>query len=359
MIYDIAIIGGGASGLMLASLLPKDLKIAIIEKNSAIGQKIKISGGSKCNVTNEFINSSHYLGEQSFIEQVLENLSVKQLLEFLKKNGVHPHLNEKIVKGTFFCKSSQEMLNMFTTLTKHCHIHLNCEVLDVQYDELYTLQTTTKNILAKKLVIASGGLSYPSLGASGIGFDIAKKFGHTINTLNPALVGFTVQKEQFWFKQLSGLSLEVAINVENKRLEGSLLFTHKGCSGPVVLSASLYWKKGTLQIDFLPKKDSYLPKRFLKAFKENCGDEKNYKKLLRSYTMAPAGNFGYTKAEVTKGGVDTSQIQVDSMESKLQKDLYILGEVLDATGELGGYNFHWAFSTAFTCAKHLKGTLCA
>ena len=182
-------------------------------------------------------------------------------------------------------------------------------------------------------------MSYPSLGATDIGFKIAQKFGHTIIAPNPALVGFTVQKDQFWFKNLSGLSLEdVEIKVEDKVCRGGMLFTHKGCSGPVILSTSLYWQKGQISIDFLPSKKSYLPKRFKKVIQNSKFD-------IHNYSFSPAGNFGYTKAEVTKGGVDTNEIDVNTMESNLQKGLYFIGEVLDVTGELGGYNFQWAFSS--------------
>ncbi len=354
MIYDIAIIGAGASGLMTASLLPKSLNIAIIDSNAQIGAKIKISGGAKCNITNTTIDSSHYLGDQEFVNTVLKNLSVKELLEFLNSNGVRPYINEKIVKGTYFCHSSQDVITMFKNLTKHCHFYMEHKVENVSYDQYYTIHTNQKTIQVKKLIVASGGLSYASLGASSIGLDIAKQFGHTVSVTNPALVGFTVQKDQFWFKELSGLSIEAQISVEDKKLFGSMLFTHKGCSGPVILNSSLYWKKGTISIDFLPTKNSYLPKRFMKLFKEQYGNDFD-KKLLHNYIMAPAGNFGYTKAEVTKGGIDVSEIDSKDMQSKLQKDLYFIGEVLDVTGELGGYNFHWAFA----CAKTLKEQLCA
>ena len=354
MIYDIAIIGAGASGLMTASMLPKDLNIAIIDSNAQIGAKIKISGGSKCNITNTTIDSSHYLGDEEFVDSILKSLSVNELLEFLNTNGVKPHINEKIVKGTYFCHSSQDVIEMFKKLTYHCHFYMEHTVSNVSYEQHYTIDTNQKTIVAKKLIVASGGLSYPSLGASGIGFDIAKQFGHKVNATNPALVGFTVQKDQFWFKQLSGLSLEAQITVQGKKLYGSMLFTHKGCSGPVILNSSLYWKKGIISIDFLPTKNSYLPKRFMKFFKEQYGNSFD-KNLLHDYTMAPAGNFGYTKAEVTKGGIDVNEIDSKSMQSKLQKDLYFIGEVLDVTGELGGYNFHWAFA----CAKTLKEQLCA
>lgn len=344
MLYDIAIIGAGASGLMSASIInlqKQNKKVCIIDKMPKIGSKIKVSGGTKCNITNKYLSSDKYLGNQKFTKDVLDRFNNEDLLKFLNKNGVYPTLNEKIVKGTYFCKSSDDVIFMFKKFTTKSKYYLDITVEDVQFqNDKFIIQTNHQTIEAKKLIVASGGLSYPSLGATDIGFKIAKEFGHTIITPNPALVGFTVQKEQFWFKELSGLSLEnVHIKVGDKVCKGGLLFTHKGCSGPVILTTSLYWHKGQISIDFLPTKDSYLPKRFRQAIKNLDID-------IHNFIMSPAGNFGYTKAEVTKGGVDTLEIDEQSMESKLQKNLYFIGEVLDVTGELGGYNFQWAFSSA-------------
>ncbi|MCF6206600.1 MAG: NAD(P)/FAD-dependent oxidoreductase, partial [Sulfurovum sp.] len=190
---------------------------------------------------------------------------------------------------------------------------------------------------------------------------------------------FTVQKEQFFFKDLSGTSTDVVITVGDQRCEGSLLFAHKGISGPVVLDASLYWEKGKIEIDFLPgfdwsvfkrskKKISSLlplPKRVTKAFllqlniedQVGCAVSSETMKalqVLNRYTFAPAGTFGYAKAEVTRGGVATDEVDVLTMESKKQRGLFFIGEVLDVTGQLGGYNFQWAFSSAYVCAKRLK-----
>ncbi len=337
MIYDVVIIGAGASGLMAATTI-KNKTVCIIDKNPKIAQKIKISGGSKCNITNKYMNSSYYLGDEHFISNTLKSFDEKQLLSFLNKNGVNPKIDEKIVKGTYFCNSSEDVINMFKKLTTHCEFKLNADVFDVEYTDCFILKTDGATIKAKQLIVASGGLSYPSLGATDIGFKIAQKFGHKIITLNPALVGFTVQKDQFWFKELSGLSVDVRMKVQDKTIEGKMLFTHKGCSGPAVLSVSLYWQKGSLSIDFLPYQNSYLPKRFRKAIKDKDID-------IHNYIISPAGNFGYTKAEVTKGGIDTSELK-DNFESKLCKNLYFIGEVTNVTGELGGYNFQWAFSSA-------------
>ena len=347
MIYDVAIIGAGASGLMAASSIDKKHKVCLIDSNDSIGAKIKISGGSKCNITNKYLSATHYLANQNFVQNCFKKFDNKKLLKFLNQNKVFPKIDEKIVKGTYFCNSSNEVIDMFKSLTSHCIFKLNHQVANVsKQDDIFYIQTNKQTLKSKKLIVASGGLSYKTLGASDIGLKIASDFGHNIITTNPALVGFTVQKEQFWFKSLSGLSMEVKIKIDNKTIEGNLLFTHKGCSGPAILTTSLYWKKGQFSIDFKPYKNSYLPKRFKKVIK----DIEDFD--IHNYQMAPAGNFGYTKAEVTKGGVDISLID-DNFKSKLIKDLYFIGEVLDVTGELGGYNFQWAFSSGYICGKNL------
>lgn len=353
--------------------------VCLIDSNAKVGSKIKISGGAKCNITNELVTSKNYLGDREFVKELLSNYSKDDLLNFLNSNGVYPKLNPKIVKGTYFCNSSQDVIDMFLKLTTHVKKYLNTKVLDVDFkNNTFKIKTNKQTIEAKKVVVASGGLSYASLGASSIGFDIAKKFGHTIEKLEPALVGFTVQKDQFWFKNLSGVSTYVNSFVEGKRFEGSLLFAHKGCSGPVILTTSLYWKKGKIAIDFLPKKEieNFLkgnrkissalpfPKRFTQEFLRSINledksvsslsnEEKEKLKTLKYYEFAPAGNFGYTKAEVTKGGVYTDEISHDNFESQKQKNLYFLGECLNLTGELGGFNFQIAFSSAYKCAQNI------
>lgn len=378
MIYDIAIIGAGASGLMLSSLI-KNKKIILLEANDKIGKKIKISGGGKCNITNSHINSHNYLiNNELFIKNILNNFTNEDLLKFLNKNNVYPKIDERLVKGTYFCDSSSLIISMFYKLISHINLQLNQVVIDVSYKNEFIINTNKNIFKSKKVIIASGGLSYTNLGASCIAFDIAKKFGHTIKTLNPALVGFTVQKEQFWFKLLSGLSLKVEIKIGKKIFNGGFLFTHKGCSGPVILNSSLYWSKGDIQIDFIPNiknisnlfnshkfiSSSFnLPKRFIieflksinledKAMNKLTIDEKKRLSIIKKYKFSPAGNFGYKKAEVTKGGINTYEID-DNMQSKLKKNLYFIGECLDITGELGGYNFQSAFSSAFVCSKDL------
>ena len=377
-IYDIAIIGAGASGLMAASMM-SNKNIAIIDSNSKIGLKILASGGGKCNVTNKNVTADNYLGHKEFVQKTLDSFTNKELLSFLDKFKLEL---EQRRYGQYFCKkSAKDLVSIFEKLTKHCHFFMGSKVLDVEFNKYFKIKTEKKIIEAKKVIVASGGISYTSIGASSIGYDIAKSFGHRIATPLPALVGLTVQKDQFWMKKLSGISFNSKLSVEEKILESDLLFTHKGISGPVVLSGSLYWKKGKIALDFLPnynlkklldkkvkKKISSqipLPKRFMIEFlsslhvedKQVCElkkEEIEKLQLLKHYEFAPAGNFGFTKAEVTKGGVNTDEINFPSFESKLQKDLYFIGEVLDVTGELGGYNFQWAFSSANSLANHIQ-----
>ena len=202
MIYDIVIIGAGASGLMAASELQKqNLSICIIDSNKKIGEKIKISGGGKCNITNKYMNENYFLGDKNFISNTLKNFTQNDLLKFLNQNDVYPKINEKIVKGTYFCNSSSDVISMFKKLTQKCVFKLDTKVIDVDYkNENYIIETNNNIVKSKKLIVASGGVSYPIIGASDIGFKIAQKFGHNIIKLNPALVGFTVQKINFGLK---------------------------------------------------------------------------------------------------------------------------------------------------------------
>ncbi|XPV82012.1 MAG: NAD(P)/FAD-dependent oxidoreductase [Halarcobacter sp.] len=363
---------------MFASKIKSD-NVCLIDSNSKVGEKIKVSGGAKCNITNENLSEKNYLGDKEFVKTALNEFSNKDLLAFLNSNTVFPKINPKIIKGTYFCNSSSDVIKMFEKLTSKVKKYLNTKVIDISFDEIFKITTNKNIILAKKVVVASGGLSYESLGASSIAYDIAKKFGHTIIKTSPALVGFTVQKDQFWFKNLSGISCDVNISIDEKEFEGSLLFAHKGCSGPVILNSSLYWQKGKISIDFLKKQnlEKYLkgnkkissaiplPKRFMQEFLNSIEledksissltkDEKQKLKILKNYEFSPAGTFGFTKAEVTKGGIFTNEIEINTYESKLQKNLFFIGECLDITGELGGYNFQIVFAQAVSCAKNLN-----
>ncbi len=378
-VIDIVIIGAGASGLMVASQLEGE-EIVIVESNPKIGAKILISGGGKCNITNQSIEASDYLGNPYFIEEVFKQFDQNDLLLWIAKRGLKPKIR---TRGQYFCtQSANELVNIFKKETKKHTIALNTEVQNIsKRGELFYIECANKKYTAKKVVIASGGLSYAKIGASDIGLKIAQSFEHTIIATNPALVGFTLQKEQFFFKALSGISTAVEIRIGDKLCDGALLFAHKGISGPAVLDASLFWQKGIISIDFLPDwsfephLDSKkfissllpLPKSLSKAFlnewdiedrpmNQLSKIEREKLKMLKEYSFAPAGNFGYSKAEATKGGVNSNEIDSKTMMSKKVKNLYFVGEVVDVTGKLGGYNFQWAFSSAVVCGKDLKGS---
>ena len=378
---NIVIIGSGASGLMLAALI-EEKSILIIDNNSKVGSKILVSGGGKCNITNGKVSPKNYLGNQRFIRNIIKRFDQNDLLSWFGDRGLTPVIRKN---NQYFCENSaKEVVDILKREIDSNLLQLETEVLKVEKkSDLFEVTTSKGKVFAQKVVVASGGLSFPILGATSIGYEIAKVFNHEVHTLSAGLVGFTVQPEQFFFKSLSGISIDVKITIETvdkkKEIKGALLFAHKGISGPAVLDASLYWHKGKISIDFLPtlsidslklsKKNISrtlgLPSRVAKTFLEvlNIEDKTasklnsdEWKKLegLKAYSFAPAGTFGYSKAEVTRGGVSTDEIDASSMMSRKVDGLYFLGEVLDVTGELGGYNFQWAFSTAYVCAKSLE-----
>ncbi|MCD6432517.1 MAG: aminoacetone oxidase family FAD-binding enzyme [Sulfurimonas sp.] len=379
--YDLLILGAGASGLMCASHLKKSFSVGIVDTNFKVAQKLKISGGGKCNITNVIVSENNFDGDEEFISYILKYFSKDDLLKFLENHGVLPVIR----KGRYyFCKdSSDEIINILKRETRYVDMLLDREILEVtKNSDIFEVKTSKGLLKSKKVVVATGGKSYKTLGASDIGLKIAKDFGLKVKEFSPALVGFTVQKDQFWMKELSGLSCEVHIKVRDKILKEEMLFAHKGISGPAVLSASLYWQKGNLSINFLPNHNILelikgskkllssaipLPKRLSKAILKALGVEdvesrkitphaKAELEKIHNYEFAPAGNFGFTKAEVSRGGVLSSEINSKSFESWNVEGLYFIGEVLDVTGELGGYNFQWAFSSAIVCAKNISNT---
>ena len=377
-IYDVLILGGGASGLMCGAHLSKDLDVAIVEVNEKVAKKLKISGGGKCNITNTEVSERNFDGDEDLVEYALSVFSRDKLLDFLNENALEPVIR----KGRYyFCKdSADEIIDILKTKSKHCKTLLNHEILKLEKkDKLFELKTSKGVIKAKKVVVATGGKSFKTLGASDIGLRIAKDFGLQVKEFTPALVGLTLQPEQSWMKELSGLSCYVHISVADKILKEDMLFAHKGISGPAILSTSLYWQKGNISIDFLPNENILelvsgskkqvssllnLPKRLSKAILNAVDvEDKECKKLtkddilklkkIHSYEFAPAGNFGFTKAEVCRGGVLSCELNRYTLESLDIEGLHFIGEVVDVTGELGGYNFQWAFSSGILCSKSL------
>jgi len=378
-IYDVIILGCGASGLMCASNIGKKKSVAIIDVNDRAAKKLKISGGGKCNITNANVEAKNFDGDSELVSYVLKRFSRDNLLNFLERNRVVLELRKE---RYYFCQnSSDDIIDVLKNGAKYSEIILNNKIISAtKNDEIFEIKTDKALLKSHSLVVATGGKSFQTLGASEIGLDIAKSFGLEVKEFTPALVGLTVQKEQFWMRELSGLSCYVEIKVEDRVINEEMLFAHKGISGPAILSASLYWKKGYFSINFLPDKNILemiegsrkqvssligLPKRLSKALLLALGvEDKECKKLtkedrkklvfIHNYKISPAGNFGFTKAEVSRGGVCSGEIIKESLESKKIKKLYFIGEVVDITGELGGYNFQWAFSSAYICAKSIK-----
>ena len=420
-IYDVLIIGAGAAGLFLAANL-RGKSVAILEKNATPGKKILASGGGRCNVTNRRIDASNYLGDANFVKNILKNLDFKNVLKFFGELK----FNEQ-KQNQFFCESgAKDVLGVLLKCARQSGAQIFCGVCvksarkistdenggildaslaeEAKFDsknlqDFKSKQTEVFEVLAengdkfyaKNLVVANGGLSYKSLGASGIGYEIAQSFGVKVVPPAPALVGFTVQKDEFWFKNLSGVCFPARIRVgcagkdaanrESKmprEFAGDILFTHKGISGPAILNASLFWQKGLIAINFCPnfsietvqksKKQLStvlpLPRRFTLEFLRAAGlSDKPYgeykademAKILQlfDYKFAPAGTFGFERAEVTKGGIDTDELDANCGRGDT-RGLYFIGEVLNVTGMLGGYNLHFAFACAANLAKRLN-----
>ncbi len=352
------------------------LSVAIIEGNNRPALKLKASGGGKCNLTNVEVDESHYLGDENLIKSVLSVFTQRQLLKYFKEGGLRPVIRKE---RYYFCpKSSDEVISILMGKANGCDLLLGHKILSVEGESPFVVMTDKGKFTSKKIVVATGGASYKELGASDIGLKIAQHYGIKTVLFSPALVGLTLQPKEFWMKELSGISFPARIHVAGKTLDEDLLFAHKGISGLVVLSASLYWFKGEIVIDFVPDFDLNtlknekkaistaipLPKRFMKAFLDAVGLEdkacnrlnaNEWEKLLRirSYAMAPSGTFGLTKAEACRGGIACEEINPKTMESTKIKELYFIGETVDVTGELGGYNFQWAFSSAVVCASSI------
>ena len=375
MIYENIVIGGGASALMFVASLKSKKRTLILEHNDKLGAKILISGGGRCNFTNKEISPKDYLAKEEFIKPILKRYNNRWLLRYFTQRGLEYDIKND---REYFCKSSaKELLSILTEQISEAKVRLNQDVLFVsKVDNIFEVHTKDSIFKAKKVIVASGGLSFEKLGSGPIGYKIAESFGIQVNRVNPALVGFTLQKEQSFFKSLSGISIDCEVKVENRSFKMPILFAHKGISGPAILNASLFWSRGSITIDFLPDlslkklRDSKksivnalpLPQRFTKAFLNEIGLEnmpinrltkEQWKSLqsLKNYTFAPAGTFGYSKAEVTKGGVSLDEIDNKTMQAKKIDNLYFIGEVLDVTGRLGGFNFQWAFSSARVCAE--------
>jgi len=391
--FDVIIIGAGAAGLFCAAQAgQRGRRVLLLDNGKKPGRKILMSGGGRCNFTNLYTEPAAYLSHNPhFCKSALARYTQWDFIDLVNRHGIAWH--EKTL-GQLFCDdSAQQIVDLLLVECDKGNVtlRLRSEVLSVARDESgYTLQLNGSTVQAEKLVIASGGLSMPGLGASPFGYKIAEQFGLSVFPTRAALVPFTLHKpllEQL--QTLSGVALETTIDAQDgTRFKEAMLFTHRGLSGPAVLQISSYWLPGEfVTIDLSPAtpleafltaqreahpnlslKNSLakiLPKRLVEVLQGlkvvpditlkqlNSRQQTELAQTLHAWRIQPNGTEGYRTAEVTLGGVDTTQLSSKTMEARAVPGLYFIGEVADVTGWLGGYNFQWAWSSAWACAQAL------
>lgn len=391
--FDAIVIGAGAAGMFCAAQAGQlGCRVLLLDNGKKPGRKILMSGGGRCNFTNMYVEPAAYLSQNPhFCKSALARYTQWDFIELVGKYGIAWH--EKTL-GQLFCDDSAEQI--VNLLLSECEkggveIRLRSEILSVERDEQgYRLQVNGETLAAKKLVIASGGLSMPGLGASPFGYKVAEQFGLKVLPTRAGLVPFTLHKPLLEQLQvLSGVSVPATITAENGTLfRENLLFTHRGLSGPAVLQISSYWQPGEfVTVNLLPDCDleaflneqrgahpnqslkntlaMQLPKRLVECLQQlgqipdvtlkqlNVRDQQTLVETLTTWRVQPNGTEGYRTAEVTLGGVDTNELSSRTMEARKAPGLYFIGEVMDVTGWLGGYNFQWAWSSAWACAQAL------
>jgi len=386
---DVIVLGAGASGLMCAATCgARGRSVLLLDHAERIGAKISISGGGRCNFTNREVTAGHYLSNNPhFCRSALARFTPHHLLALIEKHGIRYQEREA---GQLFCDSSaREIVAMLQAECERAGVRmqLGCRVAGIASTggAGFTVETGRGTFRSASLVIATGGLSYPKLGASGFGHELARQFGLAVVAPRPALVPFVFMKmDREIFQELAGVSLDAAITCGGKRHAGKILFTHRGLSGPTALQASLLWTPGdTLGIDLLPDTDilgellarrpaktavstllaEHLPKRLARIWCEQRGidrplsqvSEKAVKEFaagLHDWRLVPGGTEGYATAEATAGGVDTGELSSKTMEANKAPGLFFIGEVVDVTGELGGYNLHWAWASGVAAGQH-------
>lgn len=384
---DVIVIGAGAAGLMCSIEAGKrGRSVLVLDHAGSIGQKIRVSGGGRCNFTNIHMAPEKYLSRNPhFCKSALARFSPQHFISMLEKYRIEYYEKEK---GQLFCKkNSLEVLRVLQEEAKKAGVEmrLKCKVTDVRKEDCFMVLTNQGMFESKSLVIATGGLSFPDLGATGIGYHIARQFGLHVTPLGPGLVPFEYNRNDMKiFGTLSGISLPVRVLCRNMEFQGEMLFTHLGLSGPAILQTSSYWMQGDiLKIDLLPASDALeifrtrhssriemhnlLAELFPKRFASTWCDLHVRSKPLCQYTdkeligiagqlhnweIRPKGTQGYKKAEVTLGGVDTEELSSKTMESRKVPGLYFSGEVIDVTGQLGGYNLHWAWASGYVAGQY-------
>ena len=388
--FDVIIIGAGAAGMMSAIESGKrGRKTLLVDHYKKIGEKIRISGGGRCNFTNIHTKPSKFLSENpKFVKSALSQYTQNDFINLINKHEIKFH--EKKL-GQLFCDhSSQQIVEMLLKECELANVTLKKEfiVKDVNKENNeYIISTDREIYSSKSLIIATGGLSVPKIGATSFGYEIAKKFNHNIIETLPALVPLTFNEKILEIcKELTGLSVEAIVSFNKTLFQEGMLFTHRGLSGPSILQISSYWKQGdSIKVNLSPKLNVYqfledkrksnpkfdigniisdiLPKRLAQII---CSENKVtgniselsnkiLKKLsdaINTWIINPTGSEGYRTAEVTLGGVDTRELSSKTMMSNKHNGLFFIGEVLDVTGHLGGYNFQWAWSSGYVAGQY-------
>ncbi len=382
--YDVIIIGAGAAGLMCAIEAGKrGRKVLVLERSEKVGSKILISGGGRCNFTNLHVSPDCYISSNKhFAKSALARYTPLDFLALIKKHKILYH--EKKL-GQLFCDgSARQIVAMLLAECDEAGVVLerNINVTSLSKIEEFLVEAQSRTYSAKSLVIATGGRSIPKMGATDFGYRVASQFGIACTECAPGLVPFTFSDELLEsFSYLSGLALDVELSCHATTFREHLLFTHRGLSGPSILQISSYWKPGdSIEVNLLPEIDlaelleqhrdssdmlkgillNYLPKRFLQYAFSSWVKDKQLSRLtakekeslcafFHSWALTPGGTEGYRKAEVTLGGVSVDELSSQTFETRKVCGLYFIGEVLDVTGWLGGYNFQWAWSSGY-CA---------
>ncbi|MDC0439199.1 NAD(P)/FAD-dependent oxidoreductase [Candidatus Pelagibacter sp.] len=388
--YDVIIVGAGAAGMMSAIEAGKrGRKVLLVDHYKKIGEKIRISGGGRCNFTNINTNPNKFLSQNpKFVRSALSQYTQNDFINLINKHEIKFH--EKKL-GQLFCDhSAQQIVEM---LLKECEL-ANVTVLkefiikSVEKDnDQYLVSTETEKYSSESLIVATGGLSVPKIGATSFGYEIAKKFDHNIIETLPALVPLTFNEKILEIcKELTGLSVEAIVSFKKVLFQEGMLFTHRGLSGPSILQISSYWKQGdNIKVNLSPKLNVYqlleekrklnpkfdilnivseiLPKRLAQIICNENNVSGNISELsnkilkqlsenINSWLINPTGSEGYRTAEVTLGGVDTKELSSKTMMSNKHNNLFFIGEVVDVAGHLGGYNFQWAWSSGYVAGQY-------
>lgn len=381
--FDVIVIGAGAAGMMCAlTAAQRGRKVVILDHYAKLAEKIRISGGGRCNFTNLNTKPDNYLSHNPhFCRSALSRYTPQHFIALLEKHGITYH--EKTL-GQLFCDEGSEAI--ISMLKKECDDAgvkwmRPCEVGEVRRSTRFTVMTSRGLLEAEALVIATGGLSIPKIGATPFGYKVAEQFGIPMTKLKPGLVPLTFHPEEWAaYADLTGASLDAVVSFGKQRFRENLLFTHRGLSGPAILQISSYWEAGQpLSIDLLPDQDmhtvfvehaksklllsnflaQYLPKKLADIVATQwIADNKPLNQYspkvlaalanrLKNWQVTPTGTMGYSKAEVTCGGVDTHALSSKTMQANEVPGLYFVGEVMDVTGQLGGYNFQWAWASGY------------